>query len=95
MTNGLIELAEDSVTGGTTLLVGEGVFMVMTGLGSIFIARLLAPSDFALYSLALVLPTFLFSISNFGIDNAVVRYTSKLQAGGNNEAAIQMIMTGG
>lgn len=94
MTNGLTDLAEDSVSGGTTLLVGEGVFMIMTGLGSILIARLLGPSDFALYSLALVLPTFLFSISNFGIDNAVVRYTSKLQAGGNNEAAIQMIMTG-
>lgn len=88
------ELAVDSVRGGTSLFLGVGVATVISGLGSIIIGRFLGPSNYALYSLALVLPTLLFSFSIFGIDVALVRYLPWFRERGENTEAISLLHTG-
>lgn len=87
-------VAEDAVRGGTFLFIGLMIANIVNGLTSIIVARLLGPSDFALYGLALTLPTLLFSFSNIGIDQAIVRYVSKLQEEGSYEAAWRILKNG-
>ena len=70
-------LAKDSIRGGISLLIGEAIFTIVAGLSTIFIARFLGPSDFALYSLILVLPSLFGSLSFFGIDNALLHFVPK------------------
>jgi O-antigen/teichoic acid export membrane protein len=67
---------------------------IVNGITSIIVARLLGPSDFAIYGIALTLPTLLFSFSNLGVDQAIIRYVSKLQEGGLYSAAWSIIKSG-
>lgn len=87
-------VAEDAVRGGTFLFIGLMIANIVNGITSIFVARLLGPSDFALYGLALTLPTLLFSFSNIGIDQAIIRYVSKLQEEGSHESAWRILKNG-
>lgn len=67
---------------------------VITGIGSILIGRYLGPSDYALYGLALIFPTLLFSFSIFGVDVSLVRYIPKLRAEGRFDEANSVLRTG-
>lgn len=88
------EIAVDSVRGGASLFIGVGTATVITGFGSVIIGRILGPSNYALYSLALVLPTLLFSFSIFGIDVALVRYLPWFYERGEKRDADSLIGTG-
>jgi len=90
----MTNLAEESARGGASLFLGVGMATVAAGIGSILIGRLLGPGDYALYSLALVFPTLLFSFSIFGIDISLVRYIPKLRAEGRLDEANSVLRTG-
>lgn len=94
MTKDPSDLATDSLRGGTSLFVGVGIATVVSGIGSILIGRLLGPGDYALYSLALILPTILFSLTIFGIDAALVRYIPRLRMQGKENEATGVLKAG-
>ncbi len=80
MTGGLVEVAGDSARGGFWLFLGEFASTAFLAVGSILVARLLGPSDYGVYSLALVVPSILASMIGLGIDQAVVRFPAKYKA---------------
>jgi stage V sporulation protein B len=90
----MTDVAEGSIRGGTHLVLGIGISIAITGVGSIVTARLLGPIVFSQYSLVMVLPTLLFSFTIFGIDIALVRYISKLREEYQVVNAIGILKTG-
>jgi O-antigen/teichoic acid export membrane protein len=69
-----------SARGGLITFLG-GTFAAMIGaVGTLFVAGLLSPSDYGLYTLAL-LPELLFVIlSDWGINSAVTRYIARYRS---------------
>lgn len=67
---------------------------IVNGITSIVVARLLGPTNFALYGIALTLPTLLFSFSNLGVDQAIIRYVARLQQEGSIETAWRILKAG-
>jgi len=90
----LTDLAEDSIRGATSLVLGMVTATIVNGIGTILVGRLLGPVLYAQYSLALVLPSLLFSFSIFGIDIALVRYVPKMRAEGNDKEALRTLRVG-
>ena len=62
--------------------------------GSIFIARLLGPEDYGLYSLSLVIPSMLLGLMDLGISPALTRFSAKHRAEGKNDLAASILRTG-
>ena len=50
---------------------------IISSLGIIIIARLLSPSDYGIYSIALIAPTLIQIFRDLGIDQSTVRFTAK------------------
>ncbi|MBC7129897.1 oligosaccharide flippase family protein, partial [Candidatus Bathyarchaeota archaeon] len=80
MSSELTEIASDSARGGFWLFLGEFISTAFLAIASILIARLLGPTDYGIYSLALVAPSLLASIIGLGIDQAAVRFPAKYKA---------------
>ena len=57
------------------------------------IARLLGPEDYGIYSLALVLPTILAGLINFGMTSAITHFSAKLIAEGKKQNISKLIET--
>ena len=94
MQTNLSEVAEDSIRGGTSLLLGVGIATIVTGIGAIITTRLLGPVNYGVYTLVLILPTLLASFSIFGIDVSLVRYIPKYYAEGKDSYAWRTLKAG-
>jgi len=70
------------------LFLGNTVAIVLTGISSIAVARLLGPEQYGLYGLALVAPGYLYSVVQLNIPAAAVRYSSKYKSEGSRETAL-------
>jgi O-antigen/teichoic acid export membrane protein len=73
------------------LFVGNFTFTVIVALSSFVIARLLGPAGYGLYSLALVLPTYLYTILQLGITSSATYFAAKYRSEGNIERAHEFI----
>jgi len=93
-TERLAGIAESSLRGGSSLVASVGVSTVINGAGSIILARLLGPSYYAAYGLALALTLLLTHFATLGIDTAIVRYIPKLREEGRTEDALGVFRTG-
>lgn len=82
-----MNVAKQSARGSVVLFIGNITATAIAAITSILIARLLGPEDFGLYSLALVVPTFLQSFTHFGTRTAVTRYVSYHLSIGETEKA--------
>jgi O-antigen/teichoic acid export membrane protein len=69
----LATIAQKAAHGGLFLFVGNVLSTVILAVGIIIVARLLGPSDYGLYTLALVIPLLLVSLSDAGMSFALVR----------------------
>ena len=70
------------------LFLGNTVAILLTGISSIAVARLLGPEQYGLYGLALVAPGYLYSVIQLNIPAAAVRYSSKYKSEGSRETAL-------
>ena len=70
-------LAKVSAKGGFNLFWGIAISSIISSLGIIIIARLLSPSDYGLYSIALIAPNLIKIFRDLGIDQSTIRYTAK------------------
>ncbi|RLI11679.1 hypothetical protein DRO33_03705, partial [Candidatus Bathyarchaeota archaeon] len=68
--------------------------MVILGVGSIVIARLLGSSGYGLYRLSLTIPTLMTFLVVFGIDTALMNFTARLRAEGRLGLAVRFVRAG-
>jgi O-antigen/teichoic acid export membrane protein len=94
MLDEVAEMARDSARGGFSLFLGDASSTAILAVGFILIARLLGPSGYGLYSLAIVVPALFTSLINFGIDEALVRFPAKFKAEGRNELLVGVLRSG-
>jgi len=90
----LTTIAQKAARGGLFLFIGNASSTVILAVGIIIVARLLGPSDYGLYTLALVIPTLLVSLSDAGMNFALVRLPAKLKSEGNHAKANSLIKLG-
>ena len=90
----LAEVARASVEGGFFLSVGTTLSLVILGVGSIVIARLLGSSGYGLYRLSLTIPTLMTFLVIFGIDTALMNFTARLRAEGKPGLAVRFVRAG-
>ena len=90
----LATIAQKAAHGGLFLFVGNALSTVILAVGIIIVARLLGPSDYGLYTLALVIPLLLVSLSDAGMSFALVRLPARLRAEGNYRRAYRLVRLG-
>ena len=72
-----LSLAKVSAKGGFNLFWGLAISSIISSVGIIIIARLLSPSDYGIYSIALIAPNLIKTFRDLGIDESTIRYTAK------------------
>jgi O-antigen/teichoic acid export membrane protein len=71
------EMAKVSVKGGFHLLWGLVASTLISAVGTILVARLLAPSEYGLYAIALVAPSLIQNFRDWGINVAMIKYSAQ------------------
>jgi O-antigen/teichoic acid export membrane protein len=94
MSDDLTIVAQKAARGGLFLFVGNGSSQVIQAVGILIVARLLTPSNYGLYTLALAIPILLASFSDIGMNFALVRLPAKLRAQGDYAGANRLIRLG-
>lgn len=90
----LATMAQKAARGGLFLFVGNAISTVILAIGTIIVARLVGPSGYGLYTVALVIPVFLVSLSDGGMNFAVVRLPARLRSEGNYARANMVLRLG-
>jgi O-antigen/teichoic acid export membrane protein len=87
-------MAEQAARGGFFLFVGNALSTVILAIGVIVIARLLGPSNYGLYTLTFVAPSFLISLADAGMNAALIRFPATLRSQGDFLASNRVIRLG-
>jgi O-antigen/teichoic acid export membrane protein len=82
-----LEVARQSARGGVILLAGNLGSVTTNAVAIILVARLLGPTDYGVYTLALLIPTTLQLFTGFGVNTAVMRYSAYYASTGRTEDA--------
>ena len=90
----LEEVARTSVKGGFYLLIGNVTSLVLMAIASIIIARLLGPEKYGIYSISFIIPSLTLTLTDFGINPAITRYTAKLRSQNKHQQAIKLAKIG-
>jgi O-antigen/teichoic acid export membrane protein len=85
--NELVRTAKVATHGALFLFSGQVLATIIAAVGSILIARLLGPDLYGVYSLSLVVPSFLLLFTDFGISPALTMFSAKLMKEGSNRLA--------
>ncbi|MDG6994631.1 MAG: oligosaccharide flippase family protein [Nitrososphaerota archaeon] len=70
------------------LFLGNTAYLIITGISSILVARLLGPQSYALYGLALLVPSYLYSAIHINTSASAVRFSAKYLSEGDREKAV-------
>ena len=92
--NELNHIAKASVRGGFLLFLGSISSTIIMAITSILVARLLGPENYGLYTVIMIAPTFLITLSDLGISSALTRYSAHLHVEGKNREAASLIKIG-
>lgn len=78
-----------TITQGTYhLFIGNLFSTVALALTSIVVGRLLGPDRFGLYTIALIVPTYVYLLLVWGLPSTITRYSSKYLSEGNEKKAV-------
>jgi O-antigen/teichoic acid export membrane protein len=69
------------------LFLGNTTYTLLLALTAIFVGRVLGPDGYGLYTVALIIPPFLYNAIRFGLDTAATRYASRLLSEGREKEA--------
>jgi stage V sporulation protein B len=89
-----IDLGKTSTKAGFNYLWGLVISTVISSLGTIFVVDLLGPATYGLYGMALTIPNLLMLFRDWGMNQAMVRYTAQYRAE-NREPEIRSIFIAG
>ena len=73
------------------LFVGEFLSTILYALAAILMARLLGPSGYGLYTLALVIPNLTVNLIGLGVDYAAARFPAKFRSENKPGAAVAIL----
>jgi O-antigen/teichoic acid export membrane protein len=90
----LTEIGAESARGSFSLIAGTAASTIISAVGTIVIARLLGPSGYGLYTLALVFPTLFTAIADFGLSPAMNRHAASLRSERKYSKLADMIRSG-
>jgi len=88
------DMAKTSVKGGFHLLWGVAASTIITSIGIIVLARLLSPSDFGLYTIALTIPNLIQFFRDWGTSYATVKYSAKYNSENKQSRVKEIIFSG-
>ena len=70
------------------LFVGNLLSTILLAFSAIIVARLLGPNEYGLYSIALILPSYVYLILRLGFSSTITRYVAKYASEGKQKKAI-------
>jgi stage V sporulation protein B len=89
-----LKIGKVSVTGSFQLFIGKAASTIILAVGSIILARLMAPAEYGLYSIALVPSMTLSLFRDWGIGKAMAKYIAHYRAEGKDENIHDIIAAG-
>jgi O-antigen/teichoic acid export membrane protein len=69
------------------LFLGNTSYALLVALSAVIVGRVLGPDGYGLYTVALIVPPFLFNTIRLGLDSAATRYASRLRSEGREKEA--------
>ncbi|KON32560.1 MAG: hypothetical protein AC479_07335 [miscellaneous Crenarchaeota group-6 archaeon AD8-1] len=88
------DIAKISARGGFHLAWGLAASTIITSIGVIILARLLSPSDFGLYTIALTIPNLIQYFRDWGTSYATVKYSAYYKSKDNYLKVKEIIFSG-
>ena len=73
------------------LFLGNTTSTLLLAVTSIVVGRILGPSNLGLYTVALIVPPFLFTAIRLGLDSAATRFAARLRSEGKEEDAVSFV----
>jgi len=89
-----LEMGKVSVTGSFQLFIGKAASTVILAVGSIILARLMTPTEYGLYTIALVPSVTMSLFRDWGIGRAMAKYIAHYKAVGKDEKIHDIITVG-
>ncbi|ADM27232.1 polysaccharide biosynthesis protein [Ignisphaera aggregans DSM 17230] len=90
----ILDISKTSARNAFYLFIGDFSYNFILAIGSIIIARMLGPEGYGIFSLSLVPPIFLVSVTSLGIDTAILRYVHSFYIERKYDDTINIIKTG-
>jgi len=87
-------MAKVSAKGGFNLFWGQAVSTGISALGIIIVARLLSPSEYGIYTIAMTVPTLIVTFRDWGVDRAIIKYAAQYNSE-NKLANVKRILVAG
>ena len=88
-----VSVAQESARGALILFAGNLLYAGITAVAAIFIARLLGPDGYGIYTLAFLVPSILSLFVGFGVNIAVTRYVAYYLSSGDVDRAKSVTRT--
>ncbi|MDA4131959.1 MAG: oligosaccharide flippase family protein, partial [Thaumarchaeota archaeon] len=89
-----VEIAQRSTRGSFALFAGNFLSTVISFVAILFIARLLGPGDYGVYTLSVLVPTILLNFLGFGVNSGITRYAAYNLSQGDPGVARRMTVNG-
>jgi O-antigen/teichoic acid export membrane protein len=89
-----VEMGRVSAKGGFHLLWGLVFSTIISAAGAIFIARLLGPDSYGLYSIALAAPNLITTFRDWGVTTAIVKYSAEYNSENNYDKVRSILFSG-
>ena len=87
-------MARTSAKGGFHLFWGLVASTVISAIGVIIIARVLSPSEYGIYTIALTAPNLIATFRDWGINSAMIRYAAQYTAESKTANAKNILISG-
>jgi stage V sporulation protein B len=89
-----VEIARRSTRGSFALFAGNFLSAAFSFVTIVFIARLLGPSQYGVYTLSILIPTILLNFVGLGVNSGVTRYAAFHLSQGHPDLARRMTVNG-
>ena len=73
------------------LFVGNTIYTLLIAVTAIVVGRILGPPNYGLYTVALIVPPFLFTAVRLGLDSAATRFAARLRSEGKEQEAVSFV----
>ena len=94
MSNHVNNIGASTVKGGLFLLLGNSLALIFDAVGVILVARMLSPSQYGIFTIALVIPNSLKLFTTWGLNQAMIRFIAQQQLVGNSKKIQSIVQAG-
>lgn len=87
------QVGQTTVRGMYHLFLGNASFTLMLAVTAIIVGRILGPDGYGVYTVALILPQFVFLAVRLGLDSSATRYAARLRSEGKEAEGASFVYT--